>query len=1026
MVDQYRKELIDANQHMSDSKIAEWSEPKIKQFKENGHINPNALNGNSDAFKRVLVAGGFDGMKDGRHWVAFYPNQIKSVFNEKPERDSPRYSLKPLTKLTPEPTTGKVVNDAIKAIQGDNGFRINYVDRASALRQVLSALPRFNEETKKLRADQLWNSQIQAQNIIKNGLNEGVPIVQADGTIGIEKSDNNLGNAARIADTLDTNTTVAASKRSGRSFVAEIARILRGEDIIREDADNHAEARRKLTEADTRQAALTASIVTGADPKKVAKEQNAITQLRKDAKEALDINREKEVTPEHIAWAKESLKAVPKVQDVLDIWKNVNTSLLKLYLDTGKINQATYDKYVANKYYVPLFKSAEDMNADGSFGWRGSGVKRPDKFFQLKGAKNLERNMWENVDKQYAAMIASAYENQTRRTAVQQMRGLDAKNARTKDELKQAIEDGELPEGTTPNLAYQDGGQDIEVFVEDTNILAAFQSMNYVLTPAMKFFSFFSNILRVGALFNPMFWIKQLVRDSTATTITGGNFVTPVHSAAEFLRIILQRSEEYKILASRGIVGPIDNVMSLNEYIGSVGKEKKSAGTFMGLVNKALFMHEASDAATKVAVFKQAKAEAIKKGLTGENAIDYAVHKARESINFSITGNSPLLNNLRHMIPFMSATIVGLDTVYRAMKGYGLNPEEKAKAQRTFATRAFALFTMSLLYAMMLQGDDDYKDLPDHVKDNSYLFPLSNQKGKKFLEIPITYEIGYIFKTLPELMVRYMAGTSTGKEIIASAVSGFIMNVPMGGLPIPQAIRPAAEVVTNHSFFTGRTLEGMGDQKLPVAQRGDKASEVSKFLSGLGLDKVGLSPVKLDTLTKGYFAEFGSFANELIDAMVHQASGKSVAPKNIQNQPFFKSFLTDPYASKAVSDFYKIEGSAQETANLFSKYKSQGNVEGIKEIIENKDSLTQLGVVKPLGKIQAQMTKVKNAIKVIENNKEMPPPEKRQKMNELQDVFNQLGHIGSNVAADLKVPYAPMKYALGGLVKYGGGGIASL
>ena len=56
----------------------------------------------------------------------------------------------------------------------------------------------------------------------------------------------------------------------------------------------------------------------------------------------------------------------------------------------------------------------------------------------------------------------------------------------------------------------------------------------------------------------------------------------------------------------------------------------------------------------------------------------------------------------------------------------------------------------------------------------------------------------------------------------------------------------------------------------------------------------------------------------------------------------------------------------------------------------------------------------------------MPPPEKRQKMNELQDVFNQLGHIGSNVAADLKVPYAPMKYALGGLVKYGGGGIASL
>jgi len=986
--------------------------------------------------KELLQKAGYDGViaRDSKgnfiETIAFKPNQIKSAIGNtgafSRESNDIRYSLAPLTKLTSEPTTGKAINDAIKTIQGVNGARINYVDRASALRQILKSLPRFNEETNKLRADQLWNSQIQAQNLIKTGLTEGVPVVQADGTIGIEKSENNLANAAYIADTLDVNPTVVASGRSGRSFVAEIARILRGEDILREDADNHAEARRQLVEADKNEAKLKAEIIAGVDPKTVAKAQNAINQMRKEAKEALEVNREKEVTPEHIAWAKENLAAVPKVQDVLDIWKNVNNALLKMYLDTGKISQETYEKYVANKYYVPLFKSAEDMNADGSFGYRGTGVKRPEKFFQLKGAKNLQRNMWENVDKQYAAMIASAYENQTRRTAVEQMRGLDAKNARTEAELKTAIDNGDLPEGTEPNLVYQDGGQDIKVFVEDTNILAAFQSMNYVLTPVMKFFGAFSKLLRAGALLNPMFWLKQLVRDATAATITGSSFVTPVHSAAEFARIVFKRSEEYKILAARGIVGPIDNVMSLNEYIGSVGKEKKSAGMLMKGINKALEIHEASDAATKVAVFKQAKAEALKKGLSEENAINYAVHKARESINFAITGNSPLLNNLRHMIPFMSATIVGLDTVYRAMKGYGLNPEEKAKAQRTFATRAFALFTMSLLYAMMMQGDDDYKDLPDYVKDNSYLFPLSNVKGKTFLEIPITYEIGYMFKTLPEAMVRYMAGTSTGKEVIASLVSGFIQNVPMGGLPIPQAAKPALEVIFNHSLFTGRTLEGMGDQKLPVAQRGDKASEASKFLSGLGLDKIGLSPIKIDALTKGYFAEFGTFANELIDALVHQANGKNPAPKNFQNMPFFKSFVTDPYASKAVSDFYKIEGSAQETANLFAKYKNQGNVEGIKEIIEDKEALTQLSVSKPLGKIQTEMAKVKNAIKVIDNDKNMSPSEKRNKMNELQDIVNNLGHIGSNIAADLKAPHAPMKYALGGLVKYGGGGIASL
>jgi hypothetical protein len=36
----------------------------------------------AEAKKKVLQAGGYDGFKDGRHWIAFEPTQIKSIFNK--------------------------------------------------------------------------------------------------------------------------------------------------------------------------------------------------------------------------------------------------------------------------------------------------------------------------------------------------------------------------------------------------------------------------------------------------------------------------------------------------------------------------------------------------------------------------------------------------------------------------------------------------------------------------------------------------------------------------------------------------------------------------------------------------------------------------------------------------------------------------------------------------------------------------------------------------------------------------------
>ena len=127
--------------------------------------------------------------------------------------------------------------------------------------------------------------------------------------------------------------------------------------------------------------------------------------------------------------------------------------------------------------------------------------------------------------------------------------------------------------------------------------------------------------------------------------------------------------------------------------------------------------------------------------MSEEDAKNYAVMASRESINFGVRGNSKTLAALRHMVPFLSASITSLDTVYRAATGYGLNPQEKAEMQRIFYSRAAMMAVLATVYAMSLQDDDDYRKLPASVKDNNWLLPNPwSTDGHSFIKIPVPFE----------------------------------------------------------------------------------------------------------------------------------------------------------------------------------------------------------------------------------------------------------------------------------------------
>lgn len=902
------------------------------------------------------------------------------------------YTLPKLTKLQPAQTAPQQVKQAAQKIANNwnsddfwTKFRIAAVDPTSGLAKSLQSMPVF--QNGKLRADMLVRSFNQVINLIKNGMQTGIPVINGDGTVVINRSADNLSRSQKVADGLDGNPIVKGSGFSGRGYVGEIARILRGEEIKQVDEGRRKKAAQMLSDARDMMRRARDMKRAGAPLTDILRVVNQAKAIRKRYLKDRDVDRELQVTQAHIQWANQQIAAVPEVQQIFDTWRAVNTGLIDLWENSGLLNKQQADYYRSMKNYVPLYAAREDMSPDKqeAYTGKGGGTKTVRELEHLSGS-DLQRNIWENLDKHYASMTAAAYQNQTRKVAVDQLSVLKlAKIVRNADDPNVNLR---YRDPTNPDADPSTGV--VSVILQNPNDLAAFQMMHYELGALMKWSSATTQVLRATALINPMYWIKQLVRDPIhATLVANSGIITPFHSTAEYARILAGQSEEAKLLASRGVIGQVDSTIDLHEFLKQAGTEKINPSVMDRMLHKVMQIHEASDAATRVAIFKKSKAEGLKRGMSEAEATDYGVFRARESINFMVRGNSSTLNSLRHMIPFLSASITSLDTLYRAATGYGLNPQEKAEAQRIFYSRALMMTIMSTVYAMQLQDDEDYKKLPDNVKDNNWLLPNPwSEDGHSFIKVAVPFEVGFFFKTLPEIAVRHMSGTSTGKEVVASILGGIQHNLPGEGVLIPQAVKPALEAITNYSFYTKRSIEGMSDQGLPVAMRGARASEFAKTLSSLGLDNIGLSPAKIDHLIQGYTAELGTFTTGVASSMIAAAEGKNPPNKNIEEQPFFKSFMTNPNTSHAASDFYEITHTAQETVNAFNRLKSQGRVGEAKELVSDEEKRKLIAVAPVLRKVQQNMNLIRTRINQITDSEKMDPETKRIQINQLMTRYD--------------------------------------
>jgi hypothetical protein len=570
---------------------------------------------------------------------------------------------------------------------------------------------------------------------------------------------------------------------------------------------------------------------------------------------------------------------------------------------------------------------------------------------------------------------------------------------------KEAMEDARSQHLRRPDLyVYKvlENGTPVYYRAYDLKFINAIKAMNMADLPFIGLLAGPANILRTLVTKEPGYMIVNQMRDSLSAYVTSGVKMTPiVDSARQFAASIAKETPEMEALFNAGVIGGYEYAHGVKEGASVFEREvRKKAGaktTLERIATPATSVWGAlergtqiSDGATRAEVYKRVLAE------TGNRA--EALWQAAEVLNFYRHGRSPIIRVLTAAVPFLNARIQGLDVLYRA----GINPmldrtatDAQRQRMKTFWVRGMTLMALSSMYWMLVSDDEEYKRQEQETRDNYWLIPSLG------LKIAIPFEVGVIFKVLPERILQNAFGSDTGKDTLESLKRQ--LQSTLGFNLIPQAILPLREVEANFSYFTQRPIIGKGLEDVApqfqiapgtsmVAQiladklRIDTTEDSSSFTKALA-KSLELSPVNVDHVIKGYTGTIGQYAVEVFDALYNLNSDTPKPSKRFEQLPVIKRLALDPDARGQVTAFFDLKNSVDEVVRTSNFLERTLKPEEYAEYVrENKGILATKDYVRSLEGTMKDFREMKNTIRYMQ----MDADRKQQLILNIERLENRL------------------------------------
>lgn len=648
-------------------------------------------------------------------------------------------------------------------------------------------------------------------------------------------------------------------------------------------------------------------------------------------------------------------KARTAFEEAAKIYKEYNNGLVNFLVQTGYMSASRAAELKAIDY-VPFYR------VQGGELQLMVDKERPIRIANIKDEPMLHELVGDNTQ------ILPVFTSSAQNAFVLTRMGL--RNQMMKDNvmllgrlgIASKIGKGMGPQGSN-TVRYKVKGEDNFAVIDSDQygipaelIVKGMEGIKTTIPMAIKVMGMPANVLRKFITRNPAYAVRQAIRDPlTAWFTTGTDGVPVLNSMKELGKMVAGRSKEEIELMQAGAIS--SNVMTGDEQDMAKAMRDMSLGRtgWAKLMMKADALALQGDAATRAVIYK----DSLAKGMSEMQAY----MRTLESMNFSRRGLSPSMQMLSTVIPFFNAQIQGLDVLYRAFTGQ-MPYSDQLKIRQKLYTRGLLLAAGTLAYAAAMEDDEAYKRAkPEERLGNWFVYtPFSDEPMK----VPIPFELGYLFKALPEAVFNTAAEDERASDITKGMGKLVALSNPFA---LPAAIKPATEVILGKSFFGG-DIESMREKTtmMPGERYREGTTEVAKMLGSITGD-AGLTPIKIDYLIRGYTGALGvaiaSLANPLLNT---EASAVEKPTMKTSKMPFIGGLFQPVEGRGTLDAAYERILEVQQVQGTYKRLAESGKKEEAQEFLDKyRNKLANASLSGEVRQQLGELSKIKR--QVLESNR---------------------------------------------------------
>jgi hypothetical protein len=662
-------------------------------------------------------------------------------------------------------------------------------------------------------------------------------------------------------------------------------------------------------------------------------------------------------------------------------------SVLDIAEKAGLIDKVVREDW-RDLIYVPFYRVFEDTATREEF--LANPKKAKDiaaKVKPIKGSKRKIGEPIENVIANWGYMIQESMRNQARAEAYANAKMLNEVSDLMRDvdyqEIKHTIVNDkgvityETERGDDMVLSFLDNGKRKYFSVHDADLYYALTTMNAQHFGKLfnAFFGGPKRLLTYGATFGPAFRVANAVRDTLHTwMITPGVSFTPFVDTFKGFISSMREDEAYvAALAAGGLHGGsyvhAEDPSSMSKFTKKLLGQGAKDSVLLDSGAKILEFWDRLGAASENAARVQLHKNLVEKGESGLEA----AYQARDLLDFALKGQANIVLALIRTIPFLGARTQGNYRLARA----AVDP----KTRYSMALKGGILAAASLALWAAFKDDDRYKELEDYDKWTYYHFWIGDQHYR----MPKPFEVGAIFSSMFESAANTLSGNEEMEFMARFFEHTFTETFAVG---VPQTIKPLAELWANKSFFTGRPIEGRAMKLLEPGERAEPWTSETLQLLGKGLN---ISPKKMEALMRGYLATISTFMLGGTDQIARWVGDFPERPTyRSDDYPLVGRFWRQGPArnTKYATRLYEAMEESDRLVQTVKHYMILGDMEKAEKFADS--NLGLFSANKMLNRIRKKMTSVRKAMKDVERSRTMSREEKRDEINSLTVLRNDL------------------------------------